>query len=150
MLYSPRSLQDSRKRQISRWLNPNVANLHREKPLRSCDSTPSVTVLAADRTSRKVKYASTCPSLCAATSDALLRVFPRHRLATLRLKVIVSGCGNLYIIMTRRKFSKAFTAFTCLGTRFYHCLLWAFHVSFAKPQTRSSNHVCTEEKMFIL
>jgi hypothetical protein len=40
-------------------------------------------VLASDRTSRTVKYASSCPSLCAATSDILLRVFSRHGYATL-------------------------------------------------------------------
>ncbi len=56
---------------------PNVAYLHRQKPLRSRDSPAfgGTAVLASDRTSRTVKYASTCPSLCAATSEALLRVF---------------------------------------------------------------------------
>jgi hypothetical protein len=56
-----------------------------KKSLRSRDSTPSAAVLVPDRTSRTVKYASTCPSLCAATSAALLRLFPRRRYATLGL-----------------------------------------------------------------
>jgi hypothetical protein len=38
---------------------------------------------ARNRSSRTVMYASTCPSLRAGTSDVLLRVFPRHRHATL-------------------------------------------------------------------
>ena len=72
---------------ISTNVNPNVAYLHRQKALNSRDSTPSAAVLGSDRTSRTVKYASTCPNLCAATSDALLRVFPRRRYATLGLTV---------------------------------------------------------------
>ena len=66
-------------------LNPNVANPDRPKPLRSRDTTPSAAVLASDRTSRTVKYASTYPSLCVATSGALLRVFPGYGFATLGL-----------------------------------------------------------------
>ena len=46
-------------------VNSNVACLHRQKPLRSRDSTPSAAVLASDRTPRTVEYASACPSLCA-------------------------------------------------------------------------------------
>jgi hypothetical protein len=56
---------------------------NRTKLLRSRHNTPSETVLASDRISRTVKYASSCPSLRAATSGALWRVFPRCRYATL-------------------------------------------------------------------
>jgi hypothetical protein len=45
-------------------------------------------VLVSDRTSRTVKYASTCPSLRAVTSGALWRVFPRRRYATLGFTLI--------------------------------------------------------------
>jgi hypothetical protein len=66
-------------------VNPNVANLHRPKALDSRQSTPYASVLASARTSRAVKYASTCPRLREATSDAPWRVFPRCRFATLGL-----------------------------------------------------------------
>jgi len=52
-------------------LNPNVAHPHRLKSPGSRHSTPSAAVLASARISRTVKYASSWPSLCAATSGAL-------------------------------------------------------------------------------
>ena len=42
-------------------------------------------MLASDRISRTVKYASSCPSLRAAPFGTLWRVFPRFRSATLGL-----------------------------------------------------------------
>jgi hypothetical protein len=67
-------------------VNPNVAYLHRQKPLRSCDSAPSAAVLASDRTSRTVRIDLSEPVRSPALGgSALLRVFSWRRYATLGL-----------------------------------------------------------------
>jgi len=65
------------------YVNPNVAHAHRLKSLLSCHSARSAAVLASDRISRTVKYASSCPSLRAAISEALWRIFSGCRSTTL-------------------------------------------------------------------
>jgi hypothetical protein len=83
----------------------NVANLNRQKPLNSRQSTSSAPVLASARTSRTVKYASTCPSLCEATSDAPWRVFPRHIFATLGYIQVTFPRFFLYVYLTTKTWS---------------------------------------------
>ena len=74
-------------RTIERHLRPPSAVS--SSALSSLPKGSGRTVLASDRISRTVKYASSCPRLCAATSNALWYALPRCGSATLGLRKIL-------------------------------------------------------------
>jgi len=72
-------------------VNPNVANLLTAK---TAELAPEHDICAlASRRSRTVNYASTCPRLRQAASDAPWRVFSRYRFATLGSRIPTQMTG---------------------------------------------------------
>jgi len=74
-------------RTIERHLRPPSAVS--SSALSSLPKGSGRTVLASDRISRTVKYASSCPRLCAATSNALWCALPRCGSTTLGLRKVL-------------------------------------------------------------